>query len=87
MREPGFYWVKLDENHWTIAEWYGTFWKTSWSIHNKLMDKRFEEIDERRIVRDDEIEVTFFSLEDHLKKRIEQFAHDTIELYKKAEKG
>jgi hypothetical protein len=91
MREPGYYWVKY-KGKWMIANWddqypepgESGYWNLVQTITD-VNDNSFDEIDERRIVRDEP--VTFFSLESHLIKRIEQFAHDTIELYKQAEKG
>jgi hypothetical protein len=52
MREPGFYWVRRNDN-WTIYEWDdedNNFVKGDFYYH----DDEFDEIDERRIVRDEQ---------------------------------
>lgn len=51
MREDGFYWVK-DGTNWTIARWQnmGKFWEAG--PYNFLSDDDFDQIDERRIVRE-----------------------------------
>lgn len=51
MREDGFYFVKYNAN-WTIARWQniGKFWETG--TYDFLSDDDFDEIDERRIVRE-----------------------------------
>jgi len=54
-REQGYYWVKHKGN-WTIAKWnlspFGDVWYV-WNWIGDLNDFEFEEIDENRIIRDD----------------------------------
>jgi hypothetical protein len=58
MREPGFYWVKY-KGEWVVAQWFEHTEKVqSWYIINndyELGDQHFEEIDERRITREETI--------------------------------
>jgi hypothetical protein len=55
MREPGYYWVKND-GKWIIALWVNDGHYTEWEIGDRIeQDSDFEEIDERRITRDDHI--------------------------------
>jgi hypothetical protein len=56
MRELGFYWIKKD-SEWTVAEYVlirsanKYCWATVWS-DEEWEDKDFDEIDEKRIVRE-----------------------------------
>lgn len=50
MREQGYYWVKIN-NDWEIAEW-SIYWERI-GYETVLDDSAFEEIDERRIERDE----------------------------------
>ena len=49
-RKEGYYWVRLKEGYWIIAEWESEQW---WTIvsDDVFLDKHFEEIDERQICR------------------------------------
>lgn len=55
-REVGFYWVK-HEDKWIIAEWVEYVGDSFWLYYGfdlgQIRDDWFEEIDERRIVRND----------------------------------
>jgi hypothetical protein len=54
MREPGFYWIRLKDsnNDWTVAEYCGN---NQWIFNGTLITNVLHwEIDERRIVRDEE---------------------------------
>jgi hypothetical protein len=52
-RQNGFYWVRLDDG-WTVANWDGARW---WMIGSEMSCKStdFDEIDERRIERAEEV--------------------------------
>lgn len=47
-REPGFYWVRTHE--WFIAEWHDDRW---WLSFANFPGDKINEIDERRIVREE----------------------------------
>ena len=54
MREEGWYWVKL-RGEWEIKEWSSFIgrWVTR-GLTADLYDSQWEEIDERKIIREDE---------------------------------
>ena len=50
MREDGYYWVKFNYRDWECAEWYmGGWWGCDFCGFD---DEQFDQIDERRIVRE-----------------------------------
>ena len=65
-RESGYYWVK-SKGEWEIAEWYNPYpttkgyWLFTGSEDSQSFDSAFEEIDERRIVRDENPEEIDYS--------------------------
>lgn len=74
MREPGFYWVKEHNQGWVIAEWEGGCWKFT-SLVYEYEDTDIEEIDERRIVRE--------NVEDHGEwLKAEKEFYKAFEIYK-----
>lgn len=62
MREDGWYWVRKDEyadggSPWLVARWneFNEYWmKDGWDCDEAENDSYWDEIDERRIVREDE---------------------------------
>jgi hypothetical protein len=87
MREPGFYWVKRFDK-WSIAEFDGESW-TSTTYIDPIFDRDWQEIDERRIVRDDRIQVSLGryvnnpdSITNDRDKEIESKCNAIIELLK-----
>ena len=52
-REPGFYWVLPFGFEWTVAEYTGHIWMSA-RVFTALTDLDMEEIDERRITREEQ---------------------------------
>jgi hypothetical protein len=55
MREQGYYWVRFTSSDWFIAEWRDSIWiyEDNLVLFDDHTDSDFEEIDERRIVREE----------------------------------
>lgn len=52
MREPGFYWVRKGD-WWSVRLWHAGAWHgwLGWSDRPQCSDTAFDEIDERRLLR------------------------------------